>query len=153
MSRGSWERRIEAHGGKTRHLAAMALRYGENRYDRLTHDVEIVTGMKPMTIREWVRLHARTFKEEDSQKEPEPMIDAAVILKRFEEPDEVRTFDKGRFEIVRIGAGPAPPTSQGGNGLSTSDGRSARLIATLSTSAWSFRDTRRRRCKKASFMI
>ena len=31
------------------------------------------------------------------------MIDTAVILKRFEEPDEVRTFDKGRFEIVRIG--------------------------------------------------
>ena len=31
------------------------------------------------------------------------MIDTAVILKRFEEPDEVRTFDKGKFEIVRIG--------------------------------------------------
>jgi 2-hydroxychromene-2-carboxylate isomerase/quercetin dioxygenase-like cupin family protein len=27
----------------------------------------------------------------------------AVILKRFEEPDEVRVFEKGRFEIVRIG--------------------------------------------------
>ena len=26
-----------------------------------------------------------------------------VILKRFEQPDEVRTFEKGRFEIVRIG--------------------------------------------------
>lgn len=26
-----------------------------------------------------------------------------VILKRFEEPDEVREFEKGRFEIVRIG--------------------------------------------------
>ena len=26
-----------------------------------------------------------------------------MILKRFEEPDEVRTFDKGKFEIVRIG--------------------------------------------------
>src|SRR5437667_3007319 len=36
-------------------------------------------------------------------EEPELMIDTAVILKRFEEPDEVRTFDKGRFEIVRIG--------------------------------------------------
>ena len=43
------------------HLAAMALRHGENRYDRLTHNVETLTGMKPMTIREWVRLHARTF--------------------------------------------------------------------------------------------
>src|SRR5207249_9734849 len=36
-------------------------------------------------------------------EEREPMIDTTVILKRFEEPDEVRTFDKGRFEIVRIG--------------------------------------------------
>ncbi|HEX4545957.1 MAG TPA: cupin domain-containing protein, partial [Candidatus Acidoferrum sp.] len=26
-----------------------------------------------------------------------------VILKRFEEPDEVRTFEKGRFELVRLG--------------------------------------------------
>lgn len=29
------------------------------------------------------------------------MID--VILKRFDSPDEVRTFEKGRLEIVRIG--------------------------------------------------
>lgn len=26
-----------------------------------------------------------------------------VILKRFDRPDEVRTFEKGRFEVVRIG--------------------------------------------------
>ena len=26
-----------------------------------------------------------------------------VILKRFETPDEVRTFDKGKFEIVHLG--------------------------------------------------
>ena len=26
-----------------------------------------------------------------------------VILKRFEQPDEVREFEKGRFEVVRIG--------------------------------------------------
>jgi len=26
-----------------------------------------------------------------------------VVLKRFEEPDEVRVFEKGKFEIVRIG--------------------------------------------------
>lgn len=29
------------------------------------------------------------------------MID--VMLKRFEQPDEVRTFEKGKFELVRIG--------------------------------------------------
>jgi quercetin dioxygenase-like cupin family protein len=26
-----------------------------------------------------------------------------VILKRFEKPDEVRTFEKGRFELVHLG--------------------------------------------------
>jgi quercetin dioxygenase-like cupin family protein len=26
-----------------------------------------------------------------------------VVLKRFENPDEVRVFDKGKFEIVKIG--------------------------------------------------
>ena len=26
-----------------------------------------------------------------------------VILKRFEQPDEVRTFEKGKFEVVRLG--------------------------------------------------
>lgn len=26
-----------------------------------------------------------------------------VILKRFEKPDEVRTFEKGRFEVVKLG--------------------------------------------------
>ena len=27
----------------------------------------------------------------------------SVILKRFDSPDEIRTFPKGRFEIVRLG--------------------------------------------------
>jgi quercetin dioxygenase-like cupin family protein len=26
-----------------------------------------------------------------------------VVLKRFDKPDEARTFDKGKFELVRIG--------------------------------------------------
>ena len=26
-----------------------------------------------------------------------------VILKRFESPDEVRTFEKGKFEVVHLG--------------------------------------------------
>ena len=29
--------------------------------------------------------------------------DVSVILKRFETPDEIRTFPKGKFEIVRVG--------------------------------------------------
>jgi len=31
-------------------------------------------------------------------------VTADVILKRFENPDEVRRFEKGRFEIVHLGA-------------------------------------------------
>src|SRR5262245_12603389 len=30
-----------------------------------------------------------------------PILD--VVLKRFEAPDETRTFEKGRFEIIRVG--------------------------------------------------
>jgi quercetin dioxygenase-like cupin family protein len=28
----------------------------------------------------------------------------AVVLRRFEKPDEVRTFEKGRLDVVRIGS-------------------------------------------------
>ena len=31
------------------------------------------------------------------------MKDLDVILKRFESPDESRTFEKGRFELVNVG--------------------------------------------------
>jgi uncharacterized RmlC-like cupin family protein len=31
------------------------------------------------------------------------MTDVEVVLKRFEQPDEVREFDLGKFEIVHIG--------------------------------------------------
>ncbi|HEX4584422.1 MAG TPA: cupin domain-containing protein [Burkholderiaceae bacterium] len=31
------------------------------------------------------------------------MIDVGVVLKRFETPDEMRHFEHGTFEIVRIG--------------------------------------------------
>ena len=30
------------------------------------------------------------------------MANPDVILRRFEQPDEIRTFEKGRFELVRI---------------------------------------------------
>ncbi|MFZ0564155.1 MAG: hypothetical protein WAM43_21255, partial [Terriglobales bacterium] len=30
-----------------------------------------------------------------------PMLE--TVLKRFEEPDEIRTFEKGKFELVHIG--------------------------------------------------
>jgi hypothetical protein len=46
-----------------------------------------------------------------------------TVLKRFETPDELRTFEKGKFELVRIGGltiGRAH-TSRDGNGRCTSD--------------------------------
>jgi hypothetical protein len=33
--------------------------------------------------------------------EEKPMLE--VILKRFEQQDEIRTFEKGKFELVRLG--------------------------------------------------
>ena len=30
-------------------------------------------------------------------------MDIAVVLKRFDHPDEVREFEKGRFELVHVG--------------------------------------------------
>lgn len=30
-------------------------------------------------------------------------MEVEVVLKRFEQPDEVREFEKGRFEVVHIG--------------------------------------------------
>jgi hypothetical protein len=32
-----------------------------------------------------------------------PVLDVPAIIRRFDEPDEVRTFELGRFEVVRIG--------------------------------------------------
>lgn len=31
------------------------------------------------------------------------MLDTDVILKRFDKPDELRTFDKGTFALLEIG--------------------------------------------------
>jgi quercetin dioxygenase-like cupin family protein len=31
------------------------------------------------------------------------VFDVPAIIRRFDEPDEVRTFELGRFEVVRIG--------------------------------------------------
>jgi uncharacterized protein YbjT (DUF2867 family) len=43
------------------HLATMARLHSENRYDRLTHDVEAVTGRQPTSVRDWVADHAALF--------------------------------------------------------------------------------------------
>jgi quercetin dioxygenase-like cupin family protein len=52
-------------------------------------------GGLPIWLSRWMCESSLMVREERT------MLD--VILKRFEEPDEVRTFDKGRFEVVRVG--------------------------------------------------
>ena len=35
------------------------------------------------------------------QRKETPMLD--VILKRFDQPDEIRKFEKGKFELINLG--------------------------------------------------
>ena len=52
------------------------------------------------------------------------------LIKRFEHPDEVRTFEKGKFEIVKIGSmtigrasyPPSPRLRRGRRGFDNCDG-------------------------------
>jgi hypothetical protein len=44
---------------------------------------------------------SQPIRRADQVSGAESMLD--VVLKRFDDPDEVRTFEKGKFEIVRIG--------------------------------------------------
>jgi uncharacterized protein YbjT (DUF2867 family) len=52
------------------HLATMARLHRENRYDRLTHDVEAVTGRQPTSVRDWVTDHAALFARPTVGKAP-----------------------------------------------------------------------------------
>ena len=52
------------------HLATMARLHGENRYDRLTHDVEAITGRQPTSVRDWVADHAALFARPVARRTP-----------------------------------------------------------------------------------
>ena len=61
-----------------------------------------------------------------------------VILKRFEKPDEIRRFEKGKFEIVQMAGmtiGRAT-YSLDGNGPSTWAKPQVRRVAWSNTWAW-----------------
>lgn len=70
-----------------------------------------------------------------------------VILKRFEKPDEVRTFEKGKFELVRLGGmtiGRA--TYEPGWKWSVHVGQATgQKVVPWNTSAWCSRDVLRLR--------
>ena len=44
------------------HLLTMARLHAANRYDRLTHDVEVITGRPATSCRDFVARHAELFK-------------------------------------------------------------------------------------------
>ena len=75
-----------------------------------------------------------------------------VILKRFDDPDEVVHFDKGKFETVTIGGmtiGRATYKPPVGSGPRMSAQASEKRSVRSSTSAWSYRAARLRRCPTA----
>ena len=60
----AWERELRKEAlpeHLTRHLVTMAELHRAGRYDRLSDGVERVTGRPPMSIREFVSLHADEF--------------------------------------------------------------------------------------------
>lgn len=59
-----WEAELRANAASPHlaaHLCAMALLHRQNRYDRLTDDVERLTGTPPMSIEEFVRRNAQAY--------------------------------------------------------------------------------------------
>ena len=47
------------------HLMTMAKLHAANRYDRLTHDVEAITGRPATSIRDYVAKHSELFGRRD----------------------------------------------------------------------------------------
>ncbi|OWV98118.1 hydroxylase [Rhizobium sp. R72] len=63
-----WRKALEDSGMVTphilAHLATMALLIQQNRYDRLTTDVELVAKKPPLSILEFVQQHAQAYRPE-----------------------------------------------------------------------------------------
>jgi uncharacterized protein YbjT (DUF2867 family) len=60
-----WEEELRQSGMSshvTAHLITMAAMHRQNRYDRHTDDVEKLTGSPPMSIADFVRMHAAEFE-------------------------------------------------------------------------------------------
>jgi hypothetical protein len=55
------------------HFSTMARLHADNRYDRLTHDVETVTGRPGTTIRDFV-----TRRKEVFEKQTLPLVDSTI---------------------------------------------------------------------------
>ena len=53
------------------HVVTMAQLHRDNRYDRFSNDVERLTGVPPMTVREFVQRNARAFAPAALSSTPE----------------------------------------------------------------------------------
>jgi hypothetical protein len=76
-------------------------------------------------------------------KELEETLMLEVILKRFEKPDEVRTFEKGKFELLQVGGmtiGRATYEPGWKWSVHVGQGLEASKAATSNTSQWLFQD-------------
>jgi uncharacterized protein YbjT (DUF2867 family) len=61
---GIWREQLATFGMPPHvaaHVATMASLHQDNRYDRLSHDVEGLTGVPPMSVREFVQKNAHAF--------------------------------------------------------------------------------------------
>ena len=108
------------------HAALLESGFDADRFEELVRDVEVKTRLLDNTERSVARgtfgsptffVGDEIFFGKDRLRDVEELITATranrddstiaqnidVILKRFEQPDEVRNFEKGKFEIVRIG--------------------------------------------------
>ena len=62
----AWREGLLQHGLSAHvvnHLAAMADLHRAGRYDRMTDDVFALTGLKPLSMQEFVRNNAATFTD------------------------------------------------------------------------------------------
>jgi len=66
VPQGEWEQidliQINLPPHITNHFKTMSKLHHENRYDRLSNDVEKITGVKPMTVEDWVRSNIHLYK-------------------------------------------------------------------------------------------
>jgi uncharacterized protein YbjT (DUF2867 family) len=69
-----WRKQLEDSGRLSphalAHLATMALLKQQNRYDRLTSDVEKVTGTPPLSVYDFVLRHANMYTATDQELGP-----------------------------------------------------------------------------------
>lgn len=68
------------------HLETMARLHKQNRYDRLSHDVELLTGRAPIGVEEFVRANAGAFGSETSDRSGSGRETSSTAAGAFREP-------------------------------------------------------------------